>query len=131
MSPTLLPAAGRSRESSAVRAIEQRRRNPRIVIDALATTVLIVLVSSAWLMIVPTGDQPILALVESATGNGPTRFLGAGERDAYESAARDAVRFQREMDRLNELEKAARYQGRRCPTTRYGASRRTRRPSTR
>ena len=62
-------------------------------------------------MIVPTGDQPILALVESATGIGPTRFLGAGERDAYESAARDAVRFQREVDRLNELEKAARYQG--------------------
>ena len=62
-------------------------------------------------MIVPTGDQPILALVESATGIGPTRFLGAGKRDAYESAARDAVRFQREVDRLNELEKAARYQG--------------------
>jgi zinc/manganese transport system permease protein len=62
-------------------------------------------------VIVPTGDQPILALVESATGIGPTRFLGAGERDAYESAARDAVRFQREVDRLNELEKAARYQG--------------------
>ena len=93
-------------------AIEQRRRNLRIAIDALATTVLIaLLVSSAWLMIVPTGDQPILALVESATGIGPTRFLGAGERDAYESAARDAVRFQREVDRLNELEKAARYQG--------------------
>ena len=93
-------------------AIEQRRRNLRIAIDALATTVLIALfVSSAWLMIVPTGDQPILALMESATRIGPTRFLGAGERDAYESAARDAVRFQREVDRLNELEKAARYQG--------------------
>ena len=62
-------------------------------------------------MIVPTGDQPILALMESATGIGQTRFLGAGDRDAYESAARDAVRFQREVDRLNELEKAARYQG--------------------
>jgi hypothetical protein len=74
MSPTLLPAAGRSRESSAVRAIEQRRRNPRIAIDALATTVLIVLVSSAWLMIVPTGDQPILALVESATGSARRGF---------------------------------------------------------
>jgi hypothetical protein len=61
-------------------------------------------------MIVPTGDQPILALVESATGIGPTRFLGAGEGDAYESAARDAVRFQHGVDRLNELEKAARYQ---------------------
>jgi dTDP-4-dehydrorhamnose 3,5-epimerase len=92
--------------------IGERRRNLRIAIDALATAVLIsLLVSSAWLMIVPTGDQPMLALVESATGIGPTRFLGVGESDAYESATRDAVRFQGEVDRLNSLEKAARYQG--------------------
>jgi len=92
--------------------IGERRRNLRIAIDALATAVLLsLLLSSAWLMIVPAGDQPILALVESATGIGPTRFLGAGQRDAYESAARDAVRFQGEVDRLDALEKAARYQG--------------------
>ncbi len=92
--------------------IPERRRNLRIAVDALATTLLIsLLASSAWLMIVPTGDQPILALVETATGIGPTRFLGAGQRDAYESAARDALRFQGEVDRLNALEKAARYQG--------------------
>ena len=90
----------------------ERRRNLRVAVDALATAALISLfASSAWLMIVPTGDQPILALVESATGIGPTPFLGAGQRDAYESAARDAVRFQDEVDRLNALEKAARYQG--------------------
>jgi zinc/manganese transport system permease protein len=92
--------------------IERRRRNLRITIDALAMAVLIALLaSSAWLMIVPTGDQPILALVESTTGLRSTRFLGASERDAYESAARDAVRFQGEVDRLNAMEKAARYQG--------------------
>ena len=62
-------------------------------------------------MINPTSDQPLLALVERATGIGPTRFLGPTERDAYESAALDAVRFQGEVDRLNALEKAARYQG--------------------
>jgi hypothetical protein len=92
-----LPAAGRCRESSAVRRPSSSgRRNLRTAIDALATAVLIaLLVSSAWLMIVPTGDQPILVLVESATGIGPTRFLGAVERDAYESAARDAVRSRR------------------------------------
>jgi zinc/manganese transport system permease protein len=112
MSPTLLPLLAGLAKVLLFVAIEQRRRNLRIAIDTLGTTVLIaLLVSSAWLMIVPTGDQPILALVESATGIGPTRFLDAGERDAYESAARDAVRFQREVDRLNELEKAARYQG--------------------
>jgi zinc/manganese transport system permease protein len=92
--------------------IEQRSRNRRITLDALAIAALIALLaSSAWLMIVPTGDQPMLALVESATGIGPTRFLGAGERDAYESAARDLVRFQGEVDRLDALEKAARYEG--------------------
>jgi len=92
--------------------VEQRLHNLRIAIKTLAAAVLIALLaSSAWLMIAPTGDQPILALVESATGIGPTRLLGVGERDAYESAARDAVRFQGEVDRLNALEKAARYQG--------------------
>ena len=62
-------------------------------------------------MINPTGDQPLLALVEYATGIGPARFLGPGERDAFESAARDSMRFQGEVDRLDAMEKAARYQG--------------------
>ena len=33
------------------------------------------------------------------------------ERETYESATRDVVRFQGEVDRLDALEKAARYQG--------------------
>jgi len=112
MSPTLLPAAGRSRESSAVRrhraappqpahrhrcaCHDRSDRPPRV--ERLADDR-------------PHRRSPILALVDSATGIGPTRFPGAGERDAHESAGRDAVRFQREVDRLNEPEKAARYQG--------------------
>ena len=62
-------------------------------------------------MIFPTHDQPLLAVVESAIGIGTTRFMGPTERNAYESAATDAVRFQAEVDRLDAMEKAARYQG--------------------
>jgi zinc/manganese transport system permease protein len=92
--------------------IERRRRNLRIAVTATVAAILVALLaSSVWLMIVPTGDQPLLAFVERVTGTGPTRFLGLTERDAYESAARDVVRFQGEVDRLNAMEKAARYQG--------------------
>src|SRR5204862_7829234 len=45
------------------------------------------------------------------TGFGPERFLSASERDIYESAGRDSVRFQNEVDRLNAKERAARFQG--------------------
>jgi len=57
-------------------------------------------------MINPTGDQPLLALVERAAGISPVRFLGPTERDTYENAARDAVRFQGEVDRLDAMEKS-------------------------
>ena len=89
----------------------QRRVNFRAALRAvLAMTLAVVLASCMWLMINPIGDQPLLALVERAAGIGPVRFLSPAERDAYESAARDSVRFQAEVDRLNALEKAARTQ---------------------
>jgi zinc/manganese transport system permease protein len=91
---------------------QRRRRNLRITITGLAAATLVALLaSSAWLMVVPTGDQPLLAVVEGATGLGSMQFLRPSERDAYQSAARDAVRFQGEVDRLDAMEKAARYQG--------------------
>ena len=91
---------------------QQRRANLRIAINAVAAAILLTLLaSSVWLMITPTSDQPLLVLVEGATRIGPTRFLEPTERDAYENAATDAVRFQAEVDRLDAMEKAARYQG--------------------
>jgi|KBSSwiStaDraftv2_1062776.scaffolds.fasta_scaffold05442_2 zinc/manganese transport system permease protein len=91
---------------------QRRRRNLRIAATSIAAAILVTLLaSSVWLMTVPTGDQPLLAVVESATGIGPTQFLRPSERDAYQSATRDALRFQGEVDRLNAMEKAARYQG--------------------
>jgi zinc/manganese transport system permease protein len=90
---------------------ERRRANLHIAADTVAGAILVALLaSSAWLMINPTGDQPLPALVERATGIGPAQFLGPTEREAYESAARDVLRFQGEVDRIDALEKAARYQ---------------------
>src|SRR5215469_3441734 len=86
--------------------------NWRIAACAIAASALIlVLLSSLWLIINPAADQPLAAVLERATGLGPTHFLGERDRDTYESAARDMVRFQGEVDRLNSQEKAARYQG--------------------
>jgi zinc/manganese transport system permease protein len=91
---------------------QRRRANLRVAGNAIAAATLItILASSIWLMIFPTHDQPLLAVVESAIGIGTTRFLEPTERNAYESAATDAVRFQSEVDRLDAMEKAARYQG--------------------
>jgi len=90
----------------------QRYANWRMAACAIAASALVlVLLSSLWLIINPTADQPLAAVFERATGLGPAHFLGERDRDTYESATRDMVRFQGEVDRLNSQEKAARYQG--------------------
>ena len=95
---------------------EQRRANLRIAVNTVAAVTLAALLASCvWLMIYPAGDQPLLALVERATGMGSAQFLGSAERETYEGATRDVVRFQGEVDRLDAMEKAARYQGRILP----------------
>jgi zinc/manganese transport system permease protein len=91
--------------------VAQRRANLRVAARALlALALVLTLASSAWLMVNPTADQPLAALFEGATGIGPAHFLDAGDRDTYQSATRDMARFQREVDRLNAKEKAARFQ---------------------
>jgi zinc/manganese transport system permease protein len=88
------------------------RRNWRIAGGLAAVAGLTaMLTSSLWLIFNPAGDQPLLALFEQATGWQPARFLKPPEREAYESASRDVVRFQAEVDRLNANERTARYQG--------------------
>jgi len=94
--------------------VDGKRRNARLRKAAQSAVVagfVCILVSSLWLIINPAGDQPLLSLLERATGLGSATFLSARERDIYESAARDIVRFQREVDRLDAMEKTARYQG--------------------
>lgn len=90
----------------------RRSVNQRIAARAaMASALALVLASSLWLIFNPTADQPLVAVFEDATGLGPSHFLKPSDRDIYESAARDMLRFQAEVDRLNAREKAARYEG--------------------
>jgi zinc/manganese transport system permease protein len=89
----------------------RRGKNMRLAAHAIVGVVLfMILASSVWLIVNPAADQPLARAVESITGYGPSSFLGSGERDIYESALRDSVRFQGEVDRLNARERSARYE---------------------
>jgi zinc/manganese transport system permease protein len=77
------------------------------VVAALASLVL----SSAWLVMNPAGDQPLLAVFERLFGWGPPTFLSRADGDTYQSAVRDIGRFQNEAGRLDSMEKAARSRG--------------------
>lgn len=83
-----------------------RRRRHALLITAGGALGL-VLVSGSWLVVNPSADQPLVALVERAVG-GPARFLGANERETFVAAQRDALRFRGEVDRLNRIEHDAR-----------------------
>jgi zinc/manganese transport system permease protein len=89
----------------------ERRTHLRVAARALLTlTLTLTLASSVWLMVNPAADQPLAALFEGAAGIGPAHFLNARDRDVYDSATRDMVRFQGEVDQLDAREKAARFQ---------------------
>jgi zinc/manganese transport system permease protein len=91
----------------------QRRRHGRRAARAVAGCgAALLLGSGLWLIAVPAADQPLLDLVEAATGVGPTPFLSDGERAAFVDAVRDAARYRGEIERLNRMEQASRYQGR-------------------
>jgi zinc/manganese transport system permease protein len=90
----------------------QRRINRRRAAGSAAAAVLaFILASSLWLIVNPAADQPMLALLEAATGLGPAHFLNGSDRETYEAAARDVGRFQAEVEQLDAKERAARYQG--------------------
>jgi zinc/manganese transport system permease protein len=91
-------------------ASKRRSRLRTLARAMIVVALLCVVASSVWLIVNPSGDQPLLALLERAAGVGPPTFLGRTEAETYESAVRDIGRFQREADRLDAMEKAARYQ---------------------
>lgn len=70
-----------------------------------------VLASSAWLILAPSADQPLLAAIETAFGLGPEPFLSEDERATYADASAAAERLKREIDALNARERTARWQG--------------------
>ena len=86
-----------------------RRFRQRLLLRvASACALLLVLASGAWLVVNPAADQPLLRIVEDALG-GPTRFLGAADQETFVAAQRDTLRFTREVERLNGMEREARY----------------------
>ena len=90
----------------------RRSANLRIARRSLiASALALMLASSLWLILNPAADQPLVAAFEQATGLGTAYFLAGTERDIYESAGRDMLRFQAEVDRLDAKEKVARYEG--------------------
>ena len=94
--------------------VDEKRRRTNVRIAArggVSLALLLVLASSVWLIANPAGDQPLASFFETATRIGSAGFLDASERETYDSAARDMVRFQTEVDRLNAMERAARYEG--------------------
>jgi len=89
-----------------------RRRNRRQAASAAAGVALgLILAASLWMLALPRADQPILALLDHATGIGPERFMTAGERAAFGEALIAGERFRREAERMDALEKATRWQG--------------------
>ncbi len=100
--------------AKALLLVEPPQRHSNLVFAALAVVSLALvaaLASSVWLLVNPTADQPLAASFESASGLGPEIFLGRNDRETFDGAARDALRFQGEVDRLNAKEKAARFEG--------------------
>ena len=93
--------------------VDSVRRSANLHVAArivIGSALLLVLASSLWLIANPAADQPLVAVFEVSTGLGPAHFLAASDRETYESAGRDSLRFQAEVDRLNAREKAARYE---------------------
>jgi zinc/manganese transport system permease protein len=91
---------------------EQRHRNRHGAGQLSAGLVLAVIFGSClWLIANPHADQPLLAGFEYVTGLSPAQFLSASNHAVYESATRDTVRFEAQIEILNAKERAARYQG--------------------
>ena len=90
----------------------ERHAHRKRALRAIATGVAAALgVSGAWLVALPAADQPLLDVVEALTGIGPTPFLSTGERAALADAVAAEARYRAEVDRLNGMEQASRYQG--------------------
>ena len=95
-----------------VGASAARRQNQRrAAFVGAATAVVAVFAQGVWLVVQPTGDQPLLAAVEGRLGIGPERFLTETERRVFHEAAETERRHRAEVERLSGLERDARWRG--------------------
>jgi zinc/manganese transport system permease protein len=67
--------------------------------------------SGLWVIVAPQADHPVVALIETATGIGPERFLNAREGEEYLDAIGTRDRFRHDVDRLYDMERRSRWQG--------------------
>lgn len=70
-----------------------------------------VLLQSAWLMAVPEGDHPLLALLERIDALEPRRFMTEREARLFDDTARNEARRRHQVEQLRDIERAARWQG--------------------
>jgi zinc/manganese transport system permease protein len=91
---------------------EQRRNRVGILVRAVSASILVIVSGAViWLMIMPRADQPVLDLLEWASGIGPEPFLTPDERAVYADALRGAHLRQLQATQLTVLERQSRWQG--------------------
>jgi zinc/manganese transport system permease protein len=107
----VLLVAGAIRAFVTAPAAERSRNRQRgLHVGGLVLCLLLGL-SGAWVVVAPAGDHPILAMIETATGLGPDRFMSPSERADYLEAAAIERRHKGEIDRLYDRERQSRWQG--------------------
>jgi len=107
----VLLVAGAIRAFVTAPAAERSRNRQRgLHVGGLVLCLLLGL-SGAWVVVAPAGDHPILAMIETATGLGPDRFMSPSERAEYLEAAAIERRHKGEIDRLYDRERQSRWQG--------------------
>jgi zinc/manganese transport system permease protein len=107
----VLLVAGAIRDFVTAPAAERSRNRQRgLHVGGLVLCLLLGL-SGAWVVVAPAGDHPILAMIETATGLGPDRFMSPSERADYLEAAAIERRHKGEIDRLYDRERQSRWQG--------------------
>jgi len=107
----VLVLAGAIRAFITAPAAERSRNRQRgLHLGGLVVCLLLGL-SGAWVVVAPAGDHPILAMIETATGVGPDRFMSPRERAEYLEAAAIEHRHKGEIDQLYDRERQSRWQG--------------------
>ncbi|MFM0341919.1 metal ABC transporter permease [Paraburkholderia fungorum] len=90
---------------------EEGKNRLRFLIKGVSVTILTV-VSAAmiWLMVMPAADQPMLDVLELASGIGPEAFMTPSERAIYADAVKEVRLRQSQATQFTTLERQSRSQ---------------------
>ncbi len=106
-----LALAGLVRPVVMLRGNERRRLLHNALRGTLTGFCIVGLLSGAWLTINPRADHPLLDAAEAARPEIRNYFLSTSEREVYKSAVTVESKVQGESARMNEIERASRWQG--------------------